>query len=117
MITEGQIVLFKFPQTNQIEGKLRPALVLRKLPRQYNDWLICMISSQLDQKIPDFDEIVATENSDFKQSGLKLPSIIRICRIAVVNSNILLGKLGEIEKPRLFRIKQKLSSWIQNSSS
>ena len=115
MITEGQIVLFKFPQTNQIEGKLRPALVLRQLPGKYNDWLICMISSQFDQKIPDFDEIVAPEDSDFKQSGLKLPSIIRIFRIAVINSDILLGKLGNIDKPRLLRIKQKLSCWIQNT--
>ena len=31
MISEGQIVLFKFPQTDQEEGKLRPSLVLRKL--------------------------------------------------------------------------------------
>jgi mRNA interferase MazF len=32
MISEGQIVLFKFPQTDQKEGKLRPALILRELP-------------------------------------------------------------------------------------
>jgi len=32
MITKGQIVLFKFPQTDQKEGKLRPALILRELP-------------------------------------------------------------------------------------
>jgi len=109
MITEGQIILFKFPQTNQIEGKLRPALVLRQLPGKYNDWLICMISSQLDKKIPDFDEVITPEDSDFRKSGLKLSSIIRICRIAVVNSDILLGKLGEIDKARLLSIKQKLS--------
>jgi len=29
MIKEGDIVLFKFPQTDLEEGKLRPALVLR----------------------------------------------------------------------------------------
>ncbi len=28
MISEGQIVLFKFPQTNQDKGKLRPHLFL-----------------------------------------------------------------------------------------
>ncbi len=39
MISEGQIVLFKFPQTDQKEGKLRPALVLRELPGKFNDWL------------------------------------------------------------------------------
>ena len=48
MISEGQIVLFKFPQTDQEEGKLRPSLVLRKLPGKFNDWLICMVSSKID---------------------------------------------------------------------
>ena len=33
MISEGQITLFKFPQTDLQAGKLRPALVLRKMPR------------------------------------------------------------------------------------
>jgi len=65
MIAKGQIVLFKFPHTDQTEGKLRPALVLRQLPGEYNDWLICMISSQLDQIIPNFDEMISPENSIF----------------------------------------------------
>lgn len=51
MIQEGQITLFKFHQTDQAPGKLRPALVLRKLPGAHDDWLICMISSQLSQLI------------------------------------------------------------------
>jgi len=42
----GQIVLFRFPQTDLEEGKLRPALLLGRLPGEYDDWLICMISSQ-----------------------------------------------------------------------
>ncbi len=71
MITEAQIVLFRFPQTDQTEAKLRPALVLRRLPGHYDDWMICMISSQLHQKIPDFDEVITSTDSDFRQSGLK----------------------------------------------
>ena len=115
MIAEGQIVLFRFPLTAQTEGKLRPALVLRQLPGHYNDWLICMISSQLHQEIPDFDEIVRPNDSDFKQAGLKLPSVIRISRLAVVESNMLLGKLGQIDIQRLSFIKQKLSHWLQST--
>ena len=38
MIDEGQIVLFPFPQTDQNPGKLRPALVLRQCPTEYEDW-------------------------------------------------------------------------------
>jgi mRNA interferase MazF len=41
----GQIILFRFPQTDLEEGKLRPALLLGKSPGDYDDWLIGMISS------------------------------------------------------------------------
>jgi mRNA interferase MazF len=115
MITEGQIVLFRFPQSGQTEAKLRPALVLRRLPGQYNDWLICMISSQLHQKIPDFDEVITPTDLDFQQSGLKLASVIRISRLAVVDSDILLGKLGQIDTQRLSRIKRRLANWIRGT--
>jgi mRNA interferase MazF len=115
MISEGQIVLFRFPQTDQTTGKLRPALVLRRLPGPHNDWLICMISSNLDQNIPDFDEVITTNDVDFKDSGLKVPSLIRIGRLAVVDGGILIGKLGQIDRERLLRIKHKLSIWIQGT--
>ena len=113
MISEGQTVLFKFPQTDQQIGKLRPALVIRRLPTPYNDWLICMVSSQLNQKLPVLDETITPNDSDFLDSGLKLPSVIRICRLAVVNGDILIGKIGQISNKRLLRIKQNLAQWIQ----
>jgi len=113
MIAEGQIVLFRFPQTDQETGKLRPALVLRRLPGQYNDWLICMVSSQLERGIAGFDETITHGDADFKSSGLKMPSILRISRLAVVNEDILLGKLGQVEEQRLTRIKHKISEWVR----
>jgi len=106
MISEGQIVLFKFPQTDHIRGKLRPALVLPRLPGQHNNWLICMISSNLDQKVPDFDEVIVPTDLDFKNSGLKVPGLIRIGRLAVVDGDILLGRLGQVDTQRLLRIKK-----------
>ena len=112
MISEGQIFLLRFPQTDLQNGKLRPVLVLRKLPTRYNDWLICMISSRLDQNTAEFDEILTQDNPDFSGSGLKIPSVIRMCRLAVVDSAILLGKIGQIDNSRLLRIKQRLSQWI-----
>ncbi|HLR31183.1 MAG TPA: hypothetical protein VK074_01755, partial [Fodinibius sp.] len=54
-----RVFLFHFPQTDLSEGKLRPALFSRLLPGPYDDWLICMISSQTHQYLEGFDEIVA----------------------------------------------------------
>ena len=112
MIQEGHIVLFKFPQTDQASGKYRPALVIRKLPGAYDDWLICMISSQLSQRIADFDEILQEDDVDFDMSGLKISSVIRIGRLAFVNKTILLGSIGRIRPTRLSLIKTHLSNWL-----
>src|SRR4030043_96229 len=97
MITEGQIVLFEFPTVNGAEAKLRPALVIRRLPGPYPDWLICMISSQLSQGIADFDELIDQKAPDWIKSGLKMPSLVRIARIAVVNESSLIGSIGKVD--------------------
>jgi mRNA interferase MazF len=112
MIREGQVVLFKFPYTDQTEGKLRPALVIRKVTGLHEDWLICMISSQLSQGKEGFDEFLSEEDRDFRQSGLKQASVIRIGRLAVVQKAILLGAIGEINPERLGGIKQRLAKWL-----
>jgi mRNA interferase MazF len=108
----GDIVLFRFPQADLAEGKLRPALLLGKLPGEYDDWLTCMISSQTRHYLPNFDEIVQEGDSDFSQSGLKLESVIRVGRLAVIEGESLLGEVGRISGERLRRIKSHLSEWM-----
>jgi mRNA interferase MazF len=115
MISAGKIVLFRFPQTDQSQGKLRPALAIRRLPGKYDDWLICMISTQVSQQIQDLDDIIRPEDDDFKNSGLKALSLFRVSRLAVVEKSILLGILGEISDQRMIRIKSSLSNWIKGS--
>jgi mRNA interferase MazF len=108
----GQVVVFRFPQTDLEEGKLRPALLLGKLPGEYDDWLICMISSQTRQYIQGFDELVRESDADFGESGLKVTSVIRVGRLAVVSGEILLGAIGQVSNERLTQIKKRLSDWL-----
>ena len=108
----GQVVVFRFPQTDLEEGKLRPALLLGKLPGNYDDWLICMISSQTHQYVSGFDEIVLDEDNDFGESGLKVPSVIRVGRLAVVSGEVLIGSIGQVSSERLSRVKKNLSDWL-----
>lgn len=111
----GQIVLFQFPQTSLVTGKLRPALLLGKLPGPYDDWLICMISAQLHQYIKGFDELIDQTDSDFSGSGLKSASVIRVGRVAVIEGSNLSGAIGEIKTERLKRIKTNLAKWLTKS--
>lgn len=109
---DTQIILFRFPQTDLRQEKLRPALLLGKLPGEHDDWLICMISSQLRHAVADFNEIIQENDADFSATGLKTSSVIRIGRIAVVEGRILLGAIGQITPERLDKIRRGWSNWF-----
>ena len=112
MIRDGQIVLFAFPQTDQTAGKLRPALVLRRVPGPHDDWLVCMISSQLRHKVSGVDEVLRVTDDDFPSSGLKEDSLVRTMRLAVVGAGTFHGAIGNLNKDRLARIQLRLAEWI-----
>lgn len=110
----GQIVLFRFPQTGLQEGKSRPALLIAKVPGNFDDWLTCMVSTQLQQAIEGFDEIISLEEPDFVQSGLKATSVIRVGRVGVLSGDIFDGAVGTISAERLQRIKSRIAKWIKD---
>ena len=66
---EGAIALARVQQADG-QLKLRPVLVLRSMP-PHGDWLVCGISSQLQQEVAGFDHVLAGDDSDFASSGLK----------------------------------------------
>ena len=113
----GKIVLFRFPQTDLNEGKLRPALVITKLPGDFGDWLICMISTRKHQFLSQYDEIILEGSDEFKTSGLKSESIIRSTRLAVVHEDIIIGSIGDISNKLLNKIRTHISNWIKPSAS
>ena len=71
-----------------------------------------MVSSQVRHNVPGFDEIVREDDVDFATSGLKVTSVIRVGRLAVVEADILVGAMGQISLERLRRIKRHLAEWL-----
>jgi mRNA interferase MazF len=112
MKTPGQIVLVPFPRTDQTTRRLRPTLLIARLPGPYDDWLTCIISSQLWHYVDGFDEIIDTTSPDFLRSGLKSASVVRVGRLAVIEGSLLFGSVGEVAPERLERIKTNLAKWL-----
>ena len=108
----GQIALLEFPQTDLAQGKRRPVLLLAPPPGPHDDWWVCMFSTQLDQALPNFDEVVRPSDSDFATSGLRRESVIRVTRVAVAASQQLIGAIGAISPERLTRIRRTLADWL-----
>lgn len=108
---EGDIVLALLPQADG-RGKARPAVVLKRMPG-FGDLLVCGISTQLRQQVAGFDEIIELAHPDFKTSGLKAPSLIRLGFLAVLPASSFLGKIGSISGERQERLLSRLSAHLQ----
>ena len=108
----GQIVLTPFPYTDLSGAKLRPVLLLRPASNRYDDWLVCMVSSQLQQAETGLDEIITPSDADFQATGLKTSSVLRLSRLAVLDGALLVGSIGAIDDRRLADVRQRLADWI-----
>ncbi len=113
----GKIALTPFPYTDLSGAKQRPVLLIRPASSRFNDWLVCMVSSQLHQAEMELDEIIGLSDIDFQDSGLKAPSVLRLSRLAVLDGALLAGSIGEIADGRLMRIRSKLAKWIAENPS
>lgn len=112
MKQSGQIALMPFPYTNLEQSKKRPVLLLRQLDNARDDWLVCMVSSRLRQAEPELDWILNPDSSEFPASGLKVASVFRLSRLAVLDGSLLLGQLGMISEERLWDLRHRVGRWI-----
>ena len=109
----GDIILIRFPQADLQTGKLRPALIVAAAPGWYADFLLALISSQIYQAIPEFDEVIEAADSDYSATGLKVPSVIRLTRLISVEPNAITARLGDISPQRLQMVRNRLITWLQ----
>ncbi|MDP3180567.1 MAG: type II toxin-antitoxin system PemK/MazF family toxin [Bacteroidota bacterium] len=98
----GQIVLLKFPFTDGISFKRRPALIIQE--SDDGDVIVCRITSKIYQS--DFD--IGIYN--LEKSGLKLPSVIRVHKIATLEKNLVELKMGQIGTGLKIKVRDAIQS-------
>lgn len=104
---KGDIVLVPFPFSDLTGNKLRPAVVLCT---SLHDISLCFISTQFQWK-GSFDfEIIPS-----KKNGLKKNSIVRIDKFATIDKDLVLGKLGTLEKSYIELLNKGLIKALQLS--
>jgi mRNA interferase MazF len=85
----GDIVLVKFPFTDNVTFKKRPALMIRDT--NDGDVIVCRITSKV------YSSLFDIELKEWEKYGLKLPSVLRIHKIASLEKDLIEIKLGEID--------------------
>ena len=104
------MVLTPISQANGVI-KNRPVIVLREMP-PHRDLLVCGVSTQLHQRVKDFDEIISPTDADFALSGLKSESLIRLGFLAVLTRGSIIGTIGSISSGRHKRLLKTLSDYL-----
>jgi mRNA interferase MazF len=113
-MNEADVVLAPFRQADG-NTKNRPAIVLRIMP-PFDDLLVCGVSRQLRQRVPDFDEVLSAADADFTSSGLRETSLIRLGFLAVMPAADFLGDIGSISPERHRRLLGRLANYLQHSA-
>ncbi|TVQ00395.1 MAG: type II toxin-antitoxin system PemK/MazF family toxin [Balneolaceae bacterium] len=99
---KGDIVIVPFPFTDLSSQKRRPACVLLNTKI---DVVLAFISTKLYYE-PAFS--IRLNPSD--ENGLKRESIIRIDKIVTLDSELVIGKLGEISSNEILELNNKMIS-------
>src|SRR5437016_4154745 len=112
MLKIGDIVLTPFPFTDLSGNKVRPALILGTQPGG-DDVTVCFISSVFPVKVHKFDILIDVKDKNFKQTGLKLKSVIKIVKIATLDKAVILGKIGTLKAKNMRRVKEVLKTYFE----
>lgn len=102
-MSKGDIILVPFPFTDLSDQKVRPALVLASEPKG-EDCIVAFLSSVKQKRVLRFDVAVPPSETN----GLKVPSVIKVNKIATLQKKIAIGELGTLETTYLKEVDRKL---------
>ena len=105
---KGTVVLTPFPFTDLSGAKVRPAIVVSRSDRPGDDVILAFISSVVPARPLPTDLVVDPSHPNFRETGLKVPSIVKCDKLATVQRRIILGELGQLSPTLLRELDQRL---------
>lgn len=93
-LNRGDLVLVRFPFTDLSAHKLRPALVVGRVTG--DDVIVAFISSRISNTDPEAEHVLAPGDAEFRATGLKGPSLIRLSKLATLHRALVRRRLGQI---------------------
>ena len=102
---KGEIILIPFPFTNLTDTKIRPCLVL--IEAEF-DVTVSFIATQTG-----WNDKAALAAKPSVANGLKKESLIRLNKLATIDKELVIGKIGSLSKDELTAVDQKLKEVLQ----
>ena len=114
-LQRGDVVLVTFPFTDLSGSKKRPAVVLQTETAQSIDTILAFISSVISKPIGKAEIVLTPTQRDFATTGLKVPSIIRLDKLATLDRRLVVRKLGALSQRQIQQIDGALLNVLEIS--
>ena len=102
-----KIVLVPFPFDDLTATKVRPAICLTDQIKPHNHIVLAFITSNISTSSPT-DFVIDKTDPDFKTTGLKVSSTIRLHRLMTITKSIILRELGELSSAQKIEVENRL---------
>lgn len=99
---QGTIILVRFPFSNLIDYKIRPALIISntEFNEKFDAWICPITSKKLGQ-------CISLKNA-LSEGNLEKESFVKTNAISTIENDLLLKKIGKINKEKINEIIKQL---------
>ena len=109
-MTRYKIVLVPFPFDDLSSSKVRPAVCLTNPVGPYRHVVVAFITSHVPLVLLPTDFVVDMGAVDFAQTGLHVPSTIRLHRLMTLTTDTFVRELGRLTSDMETQIEDRLRS-------
>jgi len=113
-MNKWDVVLVGYPFSSLLVAKVRPAVVIS--PDDYHqrgdDILVILVTSNITRRSP-HDIIVATTHPEFRQTGLRKESAIRVSKIMTLEKSKVQHTLGKLGPTLIADVERELRDFLQ----
>jgi mRNA interferase MazF len=103
---KGDIVLIKFPFTDLLSSKVRPALIMRD--QSDDDITVLPISTTINLQPHD----ILIKNEAYQKNPLPVESAIRIGKIGTLHERLVIKKVSQLKAAFFAEVQQALFRYL-----
>jgi mRNA interferase MazF len=104
----GKVVLVPFPFDDLSASKVRPAVCLTEPIGQHRHVVLAFVTSQVELISLPSDLILDSDDPDFAQTGLRLPSTLRLHRLMTASTSLIQRELGTLSPAHVSAVDSRL---------
>ncbi len=107
-MTKGKVVLVAFPFDDFSATKVRPAVCLTNPVGPNRHVIAAFVTSRIPSDLLPSDLLFESGKQDFRETGLRVSSTLRLHRLITISTRFILRRLGEISPSLQAQVDQKL---------